>query len=374
MGGKGSDQARIASLDQFRGYTVLGMLFVNFVGGFAAIHPIFKHHNTYCSYADTIMPHFFFAVGFAYRLTLLRRLQVEGARGAYFRVLRRNLGLILLGLVIYHLDGGVKTWAQLQELGVSGFLKTAFQREPVQTLVHIGLTAIWIMPVIAAGAWARILFAIGSGVLHWFLSYQFGYYDWVMHRPGIDGGPLGFLTWTIPMIAGSLAYDYVVRSTKAGAIARIFLLGTLLMALGYGLACLNLAWPPNTTPQGGMENWLVEPPFVAPVKPENVNIWTMSQRAGSVSYLTFGAGISLALYALFVLACDVGHLHISVFRTFGSNALAAYIIHILVGGMLKPFAPGDAPLWYDVAALALDLGICYLFVRHLEKNNLYLRL
>ena len=39
--------SRIASLDQFRGYTVAGMLFVNFGGGFAALHPMFKHHNTY---------------------------------------------------------------------------------------------------------------------------------------------------------------------------------------------------------------------------------------------------------------------------------------------------------------------------------------
>ena len=41
------------------------------------MHPIFKHHNTYCSYADTIMPQFFFAVGFAYRLTFLKRLEGE---------------------------------------------------------------------------------------------------------------------------------------------------------------------------------------------------------------------------------------------------------------------------------------------------------
>ena len=64
---------RLTSLDQFRGYTVLGMVFVNFIGGAEAIHPIFKHHHTYCSYADTIMPQFLFAVGFAMRLTLLRR-------------------------------------------------------------------------------------------------------------------------------------------------------------------------------------------------------------------------------------------------------------------------------------------------------------
>ena len=58
---------RIVSLDQFRGYTVLGMFLVNFVGGFAACQYLLQHHNTFCSYADTIMPHFLFAVGFAFR-------------------------------------------------------------------------------------------------------------------------------------------------------------------------------------------------------------------------------------------------------------------------------------------------------------------
>src|SRR5438128_10619417 len=151
---------RIVSLDQFRGYTVLGMLFVNFVGKFDVfdriLDGVFKHHNTYCSYADTIMPHFFFAVGFAYRLTLLKRLKVEGRQTAYARVVRRNLGLILLGVVLYHLDGRFDTWAELQSLGIIGFMQTAFQRNVFQTLVHIGVTALWILPVIASGATVRM--------------------------------------------------------------------------------------------------------------------------------------------------------------------------------------------------------------------------
>src|SRR3954449_9556365 len=105
---------RIASLDQFRGDTVAGMLLVNFLSGFAVVPALLKHHNTYCSYADTIMPQFFFAVGFAYRLTFLRRLGRLGLAPAAAAVLRRNLGLILLGLVIYHLDGRALTWAELQ--------------------------------------------------------------------------------------------------------------------------------------------------------------------------------------------------------------------------------------------------------------------
>ena len=76
---------RIVSLDQFRGYTVVGMLLVNFVGGFAACPKFLSHSHDYISYADTIMPQFLFAVGFAFRLTFGRREQFQGISTAYGR-------------------------------------------------------------------------------------------------------------------------------------------------------------------------------------------------------------------------------------------------------------------------------------------------
>jgi predicted acyltransferase len=385
MGADQSDPSRIASLDQFRGYTVLGMFFVNFASSFLVITALFKHHHTYCSYADTIMPQFFLAVGFAYRLTLLRRLAVVGPWTAYARVLRRNLGLILLGGILYHLDGVYQKWDDLERLGLWGFVQTAFQREFFQTLVHIGVTAIWIMPVIAAPAVVRLAFGCFSAGLHLVLSYQ-GYYDWVLARPGIDGGPLGFLTWTIPMLAGSFAYDIVAArpaspnpsAAWAGVAARLLAWGMILMILGYTLSCLHLVPSvalPEAEDQAGLpavEFCWVEPPFVPPTRP--VNLFTMSQRAGSVSYLTFGAGFSLAVYALFVWVCEMAGLRLGLFTTLGSNALAAYIIGGLVEEALKPFGPKDAPLWYVLTLLALFLTICWLLLRHLEKNRLFLRL
>ena len=152
-----ASRRRIVSLDQFRGYTVAGMLLVNFVGGYQVVPAIFKHHNTYCSYADTIMPQFFFAVGFAYRLTFLRRLATSGAWLAIRAVLKRNAGLILLGFVLYHLDGRVKNWAELEKLGVQGFFAQAFRREIFQTLVHIAIASIWVLPVIASGVVPRVV-------------------------------------------------------------------------------------------------------------------------------------------------------------------------------------------------------------------------
>jgi predicted acyltransferase len=377
--------SRIASLDQFRGYTVLGMFFVNFVGSFAAMPAIFKHHNTYCSYADTIMPQFFFAVGFTYRLTVLKRLAAGSGWAAYARAVRRNVGLILLGIVIYHLDGGATTWADLEALGVLGFLEQAFQRNVFQALVHIGVTSLWVLPVIAARPAVRVAFAFASAALHVALSHQF-YYDWVMKRPGIDGGPLGFLTWTVPLVVGSLAYDATV-SGRDRPIARLAGWGVVLMLVGYSMSCVNLFTPSGNVSIGPqvttlksetfilnspLSTVLIEPPFVPPSRP--VNYWTMSQRAGSVSYLTFGAGFSLALYAVFVWLCDVHGRRLGVFATFGTNALAGYILHDLIAEAMKPYTPKDSPLWFVLAAVAVFLGVCYLFVRYLEKNNIFLRM
>ena len=75
----------------------------------------------------------------------------------------------------------------------------------------------------------------------------------------------------------------------------------------------------------------------------------MSQRAGSLSYVTFAAGFSLLAYALFYVACDRWGWRLRLFQTFGTNALAAYILHDLVGEAVSPFVPRDAPGWYLAA-------------------------
>src|SRR5687768_11812016 len=89
-------RSRIISLDQFRGYMVAGMILVNFLGSFQCVPTVFKHLNTHFSYADSIMPSFHFAVGFALRLVLLKRIATMGPGRAYGSVVRRCFGLMLL--------------------------------------------------------------------------------------------------------------------------------------------------------------------------------------------------------------------------------------------------------------------------------------
>lgn len=358
---------RVASLDQFRGYTVAGMLLVNFVGSFDCVLPVLDHHNTYCSYADTIMPQFLFAVGYALRLTTKKRLARQGPRAAYGHVISRCLGLLLIGFVVYGLDGDWESWSELRARGVGGVLAESFQRNWFQTLVHIALTSLWVLPVIAAGPGLRLAWLVGSAVLHVWLSHAF-FYEWAWKRPVIDGGQIGFLTWTVPALVGSFAYDFMASRGPRRALGPLVATAAVLMALGYGLSCLGGVAGTDGRPAIG---WAA-PPFVPPTI--EVNLWTMSQRAGSLSYLTFAAGFSAAVFALFVLLSDLGPIRLGVFRTFSRNALAAYVLHELVFLAVKPLAPRDAPAWYVTCAFLAAFGITYLIIRHLEKDEIYLKL
>ena len=100
----------------------------------------------------------------------------------------------------------------------------------------------------------------------------------------------------------------------------------------------------------------------------------MSQRAGTLSYLTFAAGFSLLVYVGFYVACDWLGRQSGFLRTFGTNALVAYVLHELVANAIHPFMPRDAPLWYVCGGIAMFFGVTYLFVRSLEKQKIYVRM
>jgi predicted acyltransferase len=385
---------RIASLDQFRGYTVAGMFLVNFLGSFAVTPILLKHSNTYFSYADTIMPQFFFAVGFAFRLTFGRRAQTDGLASAYMHMVRRMLGLALVALVVYNVGSRAGSWQALVDKGPWEAIRGPLRGTWFQTLMHIAVTSLWILPVIRSGALVRILYMIASAALQVGLSYWF-YFDWV-NAGGTDGGVLGFLGWTIPTIVGTLACDAVTGADGWPRLAKMIFGSIVLLGLGYLFSCGttlynvpddqieslkdqiradDAVWPSPERLETHKIDW-AEPPFVPP--PDNLhrkqNYWMMSQKAATLSYHTFGAGFSLAVYALFYIACDIWRLRVGLFRTLGTNALVGYILHGIVADAVKPFMPNDSPAWYVAIGFLLYFGITYLFIRHLEKNKIYLKL
>ncbi len=131
---------------------------------------------------------------------------------------------------------------------------------------------------------------------------------------------------------------------------------------------------------------LVEAPFLAPPqddpqtdpqpsinhRPENY--WMMGKRGPNLSFITFASGFAFALYGLFVVACDLGGLSVGVFRTFGTNALAAYFLHHVIEEQVKNLVPKDAPLWYCLCGFCLFLLLTYACVRYLETHKIYVKL
>jgi len=398
---------RIVSLDQFRGYTVAGMLLVNFVGPFAATPAVLKHHNTYCSYADTIMPQFLFAVGFAFRLTFGRRAMTQGLWAAYGHVARRLVGLALIAVVFYtYLDkrsdiGAL--WSQITGDQWWNTLCLLSKRTWCQTLMHIALTSLWILPVIRAGVTVRVIYLIFSAVLHLLLSYWFNF-NWVNASPeAIDGGPLGFLTWSIPALVGTFCCDAITTTTGPIRTGKMLAWSIALMVLGYGFSCgsrlydivpstkksgpASLASSPVLPPFDRLRDrdpssLLAVPPFVAP--PESVhrqnNYWMMNQRNGTISYLVFSAGFSLLVFLVFYLLCDRWGWRIGVFRTFGTNALVAYILGTAIQKYMRPLTTWNGPDWDKVsgwlvlADFAFFFACTYLVIRILEWRRIFIRL
>jgi hypothetical protein len=401
---------------------------------------------------------------------------------------------------------------------------------------------LWVTPVIRSGALVRILYMIGSALVHIFLSYKFYFLYCNNGGNAIDGGPLGFLTWTIPTIFGTLACDAIVNAKSRAPLITLSLAGILVMLLGYAFSCGTRLYDLNPTevvaqkaamkkneddkkevgdeigklrntlevPQkkihalkeeqkakqsevlakrladwrkdqntAKLPEWIVlnreqkevdkleaefksngwpeprigeidneiakikdenkfdevkqqindlerhlqydfpdkklaedavfpskeriealkarhaeqgpaavlaEPPFVAPpaddprvdpaphIDHRLWNYWMMSQRAGSISYLVFAAGFNMVVYVLFYILGDLAGVKVGVFRTFGMNALAAYVIHDFTGGFIKGFMPKDCPAWYMWTGFAIFFYLTWLFVRTLEKQKIYLRL
>ena len=92
---------RILSIDIFRGFTIFMMVFVNDLAGVSQIPAWMKHVAADVdgmTFVDVVFPAFLFIVGMAMPFAVERRLSQSDAKGFWWHVLQRTLGLLILGV------------------------------------------------------------------------------------------------------------------------------------------------------------------------------------------------------------------------------------------------------------------------------------
>jgi predicted acyltransferase len=410
-------KARLVSMDQFRGLTILLMFAVHYAGANWGINlrPVLGHNHYYLSVGDLAFPWFHFAAGFALRLSLLRRLDRNGSWAAYRRTVRRCLLLILLGDLPAPLGGWhISHWGSEQGTDLQAQIATYLKFDGWTILAIIGVTSLWVLPVIGKSARVRVCFLLGGLAVH-ALATQIFYMDFMNGRPnpvdtflgtigvhGREGGPLGFLVWAVPQIVGSLAYDVVVRQQPGRAVRQLLVAGIALAAIGYGLSGLSSLYPVARGPQlhaylypeteqptespvlprfthdsaSDVLAYFSDPPF-APPPAERIrlwNYWMLSRRLATPTFVLTATGFGLLVYAVLVVLCDAGSFQLGLLRTFGQNPLIAYLLDMGAGSVASALLPEEVGWPWALAESGLRFALTYLPVRLLEWRRIYLRL
>lgn len=311
---------RLASLDAFRGFAIVGMVLVNFWGSLNAIPDWLKHApDIGLTFADLVAPFFIFAIGLTYGLSWRRRMERDGWGRAAGHFFRRWMAIVGIGAIMTSLEkaygAGINQldWGALQSIGVAGLL----------TLPLLGLKKEW-----------RALIGVGMLGLYQFLLDRF-FLGIVLNSQ--HGGIIGALGYTGMMILSTVLADFFFGSDRE---RKWFpWLSFITLAAGIGL-------------------W-----FVIPVSKHRV----------SASYVVLATGASAVLFWLFHLLSDRLKVRIRLLEMWGRNPLLLYILQYAVMGVfILPHVAWwntDAALWLVLLqSLALLVALTFI-ARFLEKKK-----
>ena len=183
---------RVASIDIFRGLTMLAMIFVN---DLAEVHglPWWTYHahrdQDLMTYVDMVFPFFLFIVGMSMPLAIERRLRQNSSPAAlWLHVTLRSCSLIVLGLILANADN-----ADPARMHIS--------RNTWELLGITGGILFWLVPPRGTQRPAvyRILRVIGLVLLVLVFA---------IFRRTTPEGTLGWINGSYPEILGLIGYTY----------------------------------------------------------------------------------------------------------------------------------------------------------------------
>jgi len=293
---------RLTCLDAFRGFTIVGMLFVNNPGWWDVVPHQMKHAEwgEFVTFCDMIFPWFLFIVGVAipYSTASYFKKNPEATNAQYaWKCAKRAAMLVLLGLILVSQIARQITIRLdvLQLIGLAFFCAAMIYRTPPKVRYGIAaglLIAHWILlrfvPVPGEGGWYfendRNIIRSINDVL----------------RPYYLAGIVSVVPTTALVLIGTWFGDQFRSTTSEN---RPAMLKKLLVG-GAILVVLGLIWHLNLE---------------------------MSKLVWSASYIVFAAGLGAILLGVFYFLMDMkGWTKWAfLFVVYGMNAIFAYFVSIM---------------------------------------------
>jgi len=245
-------EGRIASLDQYRGYAIFGMLLVNFFGHYntawvaelndswlkRALDFIFgqqlHHHSEYMTYADTIAPIFMFVVGIGMRLSWIRRMRHTEPGAARKSMAKRYFTLVLIAFAIY--AGWI--WDALMNIGLAGLVALLIvdKKWTIRIAYALGLVVAYqlIFSFTSYGLWLLRLGQYGRE-LDWPFITNFIPLRGALLDVRINGGIIGHWSWAFMLIFGTIAYDIMATQDRKKILTGLIGFALALTIAGWGV-------------------------------------------------------------------------------------------------------------------------------------------
>jgi heparan-alpha-glucosaminide N-acetyltransferase len=172
---------RIASIDIFRGLTMMVMIFVNELGEVKGL-PAWTYHYPRnvdaMSYVDMVFPTFLFIMGLSLPLAIQQRLKKNPSMASlWLHVVLRSLALVVIGLVLANAGKGAQAlthlshsvWALIALIGAI-LVWAVYPRQPRHPMLVHALRFLGLAAIVAMYAIFR---RVGKdGQVHWI---DFGY-------------------------------------------------------------------------------------------------------------------------------------------------------------------------------------------------------
>ncbi len=318
-------EERISSIDQYRGFAIVGMVIVNFLAEVGSA-PFWLRHpvDVGFTFADQIAPCFIFAIGLTYGASLKRRLASGRPLDVYMHFFVRAMALIGIG---WFLSAG-EQW-------------TGHSAAPVAwgVLQEIGLACVLCLPLLRLPWGARLAIAL-AGIA----AYQYALDAWWLER----------------VLAGSIvaSFSRAAMLLLATALADMFSSGK---KAAYAAFCAALA------AAGAV-----------------LSIWIPISRARqTMPFDLLTVGIAGLAYLAFHFINDVWKKDIPLLTAWGRNPLFFYIVHqILLAFFVFPsyVFPGmgwwheEAPLWLAAVQILGLLAVISAMAAWMKKKNAVIKL